>query len=59
MDFGPSFDFDESRTAGDESEKEESEDGLKGLGHTLFGSWIGHFFETLDENFERNSVGHL
>jgi len=37
----------------EETEKDEGEDREKGMGITVFGSWIGHLFETGNEKFER------
>ena len=52
MNLGPTFDFDERGTMGEESKKEEGENGTKGLGLALFGAGIGYIFEAMGENFE-------
>ena len=56
--FGPSFDFGEGGAVGKESEKDDGENGLKGLRHALFGAGIRNFLETLDEDFEGGGSRH-
>jgi hypothetical protein len=58
VNFGPSFDLGEGGDVGEESEKDQGEDCLKGLGDTAFGAGIADFFEALDEEFERGCSGH-
>ena len=56
MNFGPALNFGEGGTSGDESEEGDGENGGEGLRLPSFGSWIGHFFETLDEAVEAVGV---
>jgi len=43
MSIGPPFDFGEGGEIGQESEKDDGQDGSKGLGHTTFGTGIRNF----------------
>ncbi len=52
MNLGPTFDFGERGTMGEEPKKEEGENGTQGLGLALLGSRIGYIFEAMGENFE-------
>ncbi len=58
MKFGPTFDFGERGTMGEEPKKEEGENGTQGLGLALLGSRIGYIFEAMGENFEGIGRGH-
>ena len=43
----------------DESEKDDGENGRKGMGLSLFGAWIADFFETSDEVGKGCDVEHF
>ena len=59
MDFAPSFDSDEGGQVGDQSEQHDGQDSGKWIRCTSFGTGIGHFFETLNENFKGIGLRHF
>jgi hypothetical protein len=56
--FCPSFDFGEGGDIGKESEKDDAEDGGKGMIRAVFRAWIVDVFQTLGEDGERGDATH-
>jgi hypothetical protein len=53
MNFGPAPDFGQGGNIGKEPEEDNGQSSMKRVRDTLFGAGIGHFFETINEDFER------
>ena len=58
MNFSPSLNLGEGGNIGKESKKDNGQSGMKRVRDALFGAGIGHFFETINEDFERIGMGH-